>query len=93
MRNGSILDARTLSAVLMHGSSDARFRLAEGLASDDAVVSTLTTTVRSDESWLLRARCLEVLGLVAALAGEPRAKQILQALTAEGTPTTEGARR
>ena len=81
--SGSVLDARTLSAVLMHGSSNARFRLAEGLASDDSVVSTLTTTVRSDESWLLRARCLEVLGLVAALGGEARAKEILKALTAE----------
>ena len=75
----------------MHGSSNARFRLAEGLASDDAVVSTLTTTVRSDESWLLRARCLEVLGLVAALGGEARAKEILQALIADGASTTKGA--
>ena len=78
--------------MLIHGSGEARLRLAEGLAaSDDEVVSTLATTVRSDEYWLLRARCLEVLGLVAALGGEPRAKEILQALTADGTSTTEGA--
>lgn len=78
------LDARSLSAVLMHGSSHARLRLAEGLAaSDGQMVSTLATTVRSDEPWLLRARCLEVLALMAALGGEARAEEILQALTTD----------
>jgi hypothetical protein len=90
---GSNLDARSLSAVLVHGSSEARFRLAEGLAdSDGDVLSILAVTVRSDEDWLLRARCLEVLGQAASLGGEARAKEILQVLTMDGT-STEGARR
>ena len=89
-----IVDARSLSAVLVHGSSDARVRLAEDLAASDGdVLSILAVTVRSDEHWFLRARCLEVLGKAASLGGEARAKEILQALNAGGTPTMEGARR
>ncbi len=70
--------------MLMHGSGEARLRLAEGLAgSDGDVLSILAVTVRSDENWLLRARCLEVLGQAASLGGEARAKEILQVLTAD----------
>lgn len=70
--------------MLIHGSSEARSRLAEELAASDGdVLSILAVTVRSDESWLLRARCLEVLGLAAALGGEARAKEILKVLTPE----------
>ena len=82
--HGSPVDARSLSAVLIHGSGEARLRLAEGLAdSDGDVLSVLATTVRSDENWLLRARCLEVLGQAASLGGEARAIEILKVLTAE----------
>ena len=70
--------------MLIHGSGEARLRLAEGLAdSDGDVLSVLATTVRSDENWLLRARCLEVLGQAASLGGEARAIEILKVLTAE----------
>ncbi len=83
---GPDLDPRSLSAVLVHGSTDARSRLAEGLAdSDGDVLSILAVTVRSEENWLLRARCLEVLGLAASLGGEGRAKEILQALIVDST--------
>lgn len=87
------IDARSLSAVLMHGSDEARRRLAQGLANADGdVLSILAVTVRSDEDWLLRARCLEVMGQAASLGGEARAKEILHALVMGGT-STEGARR
>ena len=87
-------DARSLSAVLMHGSGDARLRLAEDLAaSDGEILPILAVTVRSNEDWLLRARCLEVLGKAASLGGEARAREILQALDVDGYPMTEGAGR
>lgn len=92
--NGSLPDARSLSAVLVHGSTDARVRLAEDLAASDGdILSILAVTVRSDEDWLLRARCLEVLGKAASLGGEARARVILEALNADRAPMTEGARR
>ena len=82
--HGSVPDARSLSAVLVHGSDDARLRLAKDLAaSNGEVLSILAVTVRSDENWRLRARCLEVLGQAASLGGEARAKEILQVLTAD----------
>ena len=80
--------------MLVHGSNEARFRLAENLAASEGdVLSILAVTVRSDEDWLLRARCLEVLGKAASLGGEARAREILQALNVDGRPMTEGARR
>ena len=92
--HGSIPDGRTLATVLVHGSNEARFRLAEDLAASDGdVLSILAVTVRSDEDWRLRARCLEVLGKAASLGGEARAKEILQALNVDGHPATEGAQR
>ena len=79
--------------MLVYGSSDGRLRVAEALANSDGEwLSILAVTVRSDENWLLRARCLEVLGKAASLGGEARAKEILQALNVERTPITEGAR-
>ncbi len=91
--NGSPPDARTLSAVLVHGSSDARVRLAADIAASDGdILSILAVTVRSDENWLLRARCLEVLGQAACIGGEARAKEILQVLKVDGHSITEGAR-
>jgi hypothetical protein len=66
----------------MHGSAATRRSVADGLLEsggpDDWAM--LAATVRSAEPWLIRARCLEVLGLAAAGGDEPTAEAILAAL-------------
>ncbi len=76
-------DARSLERLLIHGSEASRRHLAEYLLSDgsSALIGMLVSTVRSDELWRLRARSLEVLGMVAATGDEQRARSILDALT------------
>lgn len=60
-------DARILARVLLYGDAGSRRAAAQLLlrASDRASWALLAGTVRSNEPWLLRARCLEVLGLAA----------------------------
>ena len=74
--------------MLMYGGPETRRALARRLATEDRedIWHLLVDTVRSDESWLLRARCLEVLGLVAGRGDPGRAERILAALV-EDKPT------
>jgi hypothetical protein len=75
-------DVRSLSRVLMYGGPETRRALARRLAAEDRedIWHLLVDTARSDEPWLLRARCLEVLGLVAGSGDPGRAERILVAL-------------
>lgn len=68
--------------VLLHGSPDSRRAAADLLlASDDSAWwGLLAETVRSGEHWMLRARCLEILGLAAGAAKQQTAEAILEAL-------------
>jgi hypothetical protein len=49
--------------------------------------SLLGATVRSDEDWRLRARCLEVLGMAAGSADRQTAEAILEAVAAAREPS------
>lgn len=71
-----------LMRVLLYGGPESRRVAAERLAglADPEHWSVLANTVRSAEPWQLRARCLEVLGLVAASADRETAEAILQLL-------------
>jgi hypothetical protein len=64
-------DMRTLARVLLHATPASRRAVALRLleADDPTWWPLLASTVRSDEDWRLRARCLEVLGLAAGSAG------------------------
>jgi hypothetical protein len=77
-----LADPLSLSRLLLYGQPETRRSIADGLAQsgrpDDWAM--LAATVRSNESWLLRARCLELLGMAAADAGEDTAKSIIAAL-------------
>jgi len=75
-------DLRSLSRVLMYGTAQTRRALADRLATEgrDDLWPLLVATVRSDEPWLLRARCLEVLGVVAGSASPEVAATILSGL-------------
>lgn len=76
------LDARRLVRLLTFGSPATRQQLAADLLRDGATESwqLLARTIHSAEPWLLRARCLEVLGRAIAGADQQTAKQILGAL-------------
>ena len=75
-------DPVSLSRLLMYGSAATRRSVADGLlasgGADDWAM--LAVTVRSNEPWLLRARCLEVLGMAAAGGDERTAKAIIATL-------------
>jgi hypothetical protein len=77
-----VADPLSLSRLLMYGSAATRRSIADGLLvsgkADDWAM--LAATVRSNEPLLLRARCLEVLGMAAAAGDEPTAGTILAAL-------------
>jgi hypothetical protein len=76
-----VTDPLSLSRLLLYGSEATRRSLADGLAaSGGADVAMLAATVRSNEPWLLRARCLEVLGMAAAAGDESTAATILAGL-------------
>ena len=66
-------DVQTLVRLLLYASAESRRRLAGRLLDEkhEEAWALLATTIRSREDPVLRARCLEVLGLVAA-AGEPQ---------------------
>jgi len=83
-------DALSLSRVLVYGGPDSRQAVAERmLETEDAEGwKMLAATVLSHEPWLLRVRCLEVLGLAAGSAERATAEIILDLLCGSGdTPT------
>jgi hypothetical protein len=80
-------DLRSLARVLIYGTPQTRRALADRLATEgrDDLWPLLVATVRSDEPWLLRARCLEVLGVVAGSARPEIAATILTGLLVGAT--------
>jgi hypothetical protein len=80
-------DLKSLLGCLLWGSPSARRELGDRLAADGsgAGLALLAETARSRESWRLRARCLEVLGIAAGQADQATAEHILQLLV----PPTE----
>jgi hypothetical protein len=90
------VDPILLARRLLYGAPETRQRIAQELlrTEDEYLLDLLTSTVRSTESWQLRARCLEVLGLAAGGAPQGLAEQILSALTAAASVRSEpGAER
>jgi hypothetical protein len=75
-------DVRSLARVLLYGGPDTRRALARRIAAEerDDLWELLVATAQSEEAWLLRARCVEVLGLVASNGDADRANRILGAL-------------
>jgi hypothetical protein len=75
-------DPQSLSRVLLYGSPDTRRSLAESMRETGGAGAwaMLAATVRSAGPWLLRARCLEALGIAAAGADESTAELILAEL-------------
>jgi hypothetical protein len=73
-----------IANLLLYGSPSARRQMAEELAArDDSTIWTLlAATVTSQDDWRLRARCLEVLGLLAGSARREVAEQLLGSLCA-----------
>lgn len=78
------LDAASLARLLLFGSADTRHQIAARLLQtrDHDLILLLAETVRSNEGWLLRARCLEVLGIMAGVAERDESELILETLTA-----------
>ena len=75
-------DVQTLVRLLLYATAESRRRLAERLVNEKngEAWALLATTVRSREDPVLRARCLEVLGLAAAAGEAHVAELILSAL-------------
>ena len=73
------MDLVVVWRLLQYGEPETRRRLVTDLlqAGDPRIWRVLAETVRSPESWQLRARCLEALGLAATSADCALAKQIL----------------
>jgi hypothetical protein len=88
-------DVRSLSRILQYGGPDTRRALARRLAAEDReeLWRLLVATAHSEEPWLLRARCLEVLGLVAGSVGPERAALILSALLDPAAEKSNALRR
>jgi hypothetical protein len=89
-----VADPLSLSRLLMYGNAATRRSVADGLlesgSADDWAM--LAATARSNEPWLLRARCLEVLGMAAAGGDEPTAQAILALVLNAEAPSTAGGR-
>lgn len=87
-------DLTSLTAQLLWGTAATRQQLAEQLlrAPEQHSLELLAATVRSRESWRLRSRCLEVLGLVAGRADEPLAERIVELLVEGATGLPRGER-
>ena len=75
-------DVQTLVRLLLYATAESRRRLAQRLLDEKngEAWALLATTIRSREDPVLRARCLEVLGLVAGEAEAREAEVILSAL-------------
>jgi HEAT repeat protein len=82
--NGEAL--QVLVRLLLHGSPESRRTAAEQLLRDGEPDDwrMLVSTVRSGEAWLLRARALEVLGLMAGRADQGMAEAMLEHLCEAG---------
>ena len=90
-------DVQTLVRVLLYATAESRRRLAASLLDETRaeVWTLLAATARSNGDPVLRARCVEVLGLAAAAAGHQQAELILDALLGEariGAPALTGDR-
>lgn len=74
---------------LVLSSAKSRAELAAELASYSTpeLWAILGHTVRSADDWLLRARCLELLGLIAGSSDRETAEAIIAALTRPRDPT------
>lgn len=86
-------DPGSVFRILLYGSPETRRALAEGLRGSDAAGSwaMLAETVRAPGSLLLRARCLEALGMSAAGGDERTAEAVLAALLGDETPAAPRA--
>lgn len=75
-------DGQTLVHLLLYATPESRRRLAARLLDEGRgeVWALLATTARSHEDPVLRARCVEVLGLAAAAADGRQAERILSEL-------------
>ena len=75
-------DVQTLVRLLLYATAESRRRLASRLLDEGRaeVWALLASTARSSEDPVLRARCVEVLGLAAAAAEGHQAELILGAL-------------
>ena len=75
-------DVQTVIRLLLYATADSRRRLAARLLDEGRqdVWALLAATARSSEDPVLRARCVEVLGLAAAAAEGHQAEVILSAL-------------
>ena len=82
--NGEAL--QVLVRVLLHGGPESRRTAAEQLLRDGEPDDwrMLVSTVRSKEAWLLRARALELLGLMAGRADRSVAEAMLEHLCKAG---------
>ncbi|SRR5258708_7924811 len=84
---------QVLSRVLLYGGPESRRASAAELLRRDDMEGwrMLVGTVRSREPWLLRARALEVLGLLAAEADQPLAEAVLDGLVTGSFTSTDHA--
>lgn len=75
-------ELEAVANLLLFGGPEARRHMAEDLAirQDRSIWRLLLATVDSAEPWRLRARSLEMLGLVAGCAKQEMAEEILRAL-------------
>lgn len=75
-------DVQTLAHLLLYATAESRRQLAARVLDEGRaeVWALLATTARSREDPVLRARCVEVLGLAAAAAEARQAELILSAL-------------
>lgn len=75
-------DVQTIVRLLLYATAKSRRRLAQRLLDEQnaEVWALLAATARSNEDPVLRARCLEVLGVAAAAAEGRQAELILSAL-------------
>ncbi len=91
---GARTDPTWLVRILLYGQPATRRRAVARLVqtADIDTWQLLAGTVRSDQPWLLRARSLEALGLVAGAVGRETAEHVLRLLV-EGIPEGAGAAR
>ena len=76
-------ELQAIGRVLRFGAAASRAALADELARQHGpgLWEVLANTVRSDDDWQLRARSLELLGLIAGSADRATAEAVLAATT------------
>jgi DNA-binding NarL/FixJ family response regulator len=89
------VDPRKLTRLLLYGRPASRRNVAESLARahDTDSVRLLADTARAPGPWLLRARCLEALGAIAASADQRTCEEVLEALLSPAPPDFAWAQR